>query len=111
MRPLIFSCLALSLALFGCALFGGKTAPAEEAGTTTAVSMEVACAHCVYQMEGVTACAPACKIDDKVVLLEGSAVDAQTLMDKGCCKGALMAEAEGKIEGDKFVATSLTVKE
>ena len=70
----------------------------------------MACGHCIYKMEGLEGCTPACKVDDKVVLLEAAAFDGAALMAAGGCEAAITATAEGKVEGDKFVATSLTLK-
>ena len=73
--------------------------------------MPIACAKCVYGKAELLACTAACKVGEDVVLLEGTGVDAQTLMkEHNFCTAAIQAEIEGERQGDKFVATSFKVK-
>ena len=71
------------------------------------VEAEVACAACVYKMEGVTGCQLAATVDGKQMLVTGVP---QPGHDSGLCEHGKMATLSGKVEGDKFVATSYTLK-
>jgi len=73
----------------------------------TAQTLEAGCAHCVYKMDGVTACAVAVKVDGKPMLVTGVA---QPGHDSGMCEHACTVEVVGAVQGDKFAATTLTVK-
>lgn len=81
---------------------------ADKAATTVAAAMklEIGCAHCLYKKEGVTACAPAVKMGDKVLLLSGGNVD---MAKAGICAAPKQATIEGKVEGDKLVATKVDI--
>lgn len=72
------------------------TAPATE----NLASVEVGCAMCIYKVAGVSSCLPAVKVGEKVLLISGWAPPGHDL-----CGAAKKATVEGKIEGDKFVAT------
>jgi hypothetical protein len=87
----------LSLMLSGC----GPAAETAKGGDVQKVS--AACGSCVYQMKGVEGCQTAVKIDGKTYVVTGAKTDA---MSSGLCAGEKPAEVTGKIEGDKFVATS-----
>ena len=76
------------------------------AAPAAAMKLEIGCAHCVYKKEGVTACAPAVKMGDKVLLLSGGNVD---ITKADICKAPKQATIEGKAEGDKFVATKVDI--
>ena len=81
-------------------------------GTADAQTIEVGCAKCSYALDGHDECAAACKVDGKVVLLEGVSSEFDKLMAEHgfCAPGGKPVEAKavGKMEGDKFVASSLT---
>ena len=68
---------------------------------------EIACAHCQYKAPGVTACAPGVKVNGKTYVLTGQTVD---VMKEGLCTAPKQATIEGKIDGDKFVATKVDIK-
>jgi len=72
-----------------------------------AVSMEVACAHCVYHMDGVATCTPAVKVGDTPMLLTGVPLDPHSM---GLCEEPKMAMVAGKVDGDHFVASSLELE-
>ncbi len=104
MRYLMFltAALCLSLVSLGC------TSNTEPTGDRSAVelqttSVESACASCIYKMEGVEDCELAVKIDGKPYLVSGVEVDAH---ESGLCDAAKSAVISGKIDGDRFVATS-----
>ena len=99
-----------SLAILGCEKSSAPTVdPAKPPTPGVPVSMtaEIACAHCQYKAPGVTACAPGVKIDGKTYVLEGSTVD---VMKEGLCTATKQATVEGKIEGNKFVASKVDIK-
>ena len=72
---------------------------------------EVGCALCIYHMPGVKECVLAAKVGERVMLVEG--VDIDDLGDAhdpqtGLCNVSRKAAIEGRIEGDKLVATRIT---
>lgn len=69
--------------------------------------VEAACGSCTYEMEGVTACVAAVKIDGKPYLVKGVDVDAH---DLGLCKGALTAEVSGELAGTFFQAKAFKIR-
>jgi len=78
----------------------------EHAGAARIV--EAGCATCIFNMEGVTGCKLAVKIDGKAHLVSGADVDAH---GAGLCRAAKEAKVVGEIEGGKFVATSFELQE
>ena len=78
-------------------------APASVAGKT----VEAGCASCIYNIQGVEGCKLAVKVDGKPYLVTGSDVDAHK---EGLCSNPKQAVVEGKVEGDKFAATSVVFK-
>jgi hypothetical protein len=115
MRKLLFLAVMGSLGILGCTNEAAKspsppagsdvkTPPASPAGPFIA---EVSCAHCQYKAPGVTACAPGVKVNGKTYVLTGAPVD---VVKEGLCATAKQATVEGKIEGDKFVATKVEIK-
>ena len=82
-------------------------APPSEAAATDTKSVEAGCATCVYNMEGVSGCKLAVKIDGKHYLVTGSDIDdhGDAHAPDGLCHVARRAQASGVIEGDRFVAT------
>ena len=79
----------------------------ENAPPTSARTVEVACASCIYDMPGVESCKLAAKIDGKSMLVTGVSTDAHEL---GLCSKAKQAVVAGKVDGDSFVATKLELK-
>ena len=98
----VLSLVAVVL-LVGCK--GDSIAPKTE----VAQSMEIGCAKCIYKKAGVDSCEAAAKIDGNVVMLEGPDADPGKLMAAGFCATPIQAKVAGKMEGDKFVASSLKV--
>ena len=100
-----------SLGILGCEKPSStsETKPpiAGPAATTVSMPAEIACAHCQYKAPGVTACAPGVKVNGKTYVLTGQPVD---VMKEGLCSAPKQATIEGKIEGDKFVATKVDIK-
>ncbi len=70
-------------------------------------TVEAGCASCIFNMEGVRGCKLAVRIDGKPYLVSGADVDAH---GAGLCSSAKKAKVVGKIEGDKFVATSFELQ-
>jgi len=70
-------------------------------------TVEAGCASCIFNMEGVSGCKLAVKIDGKPYLVTGADVDAH---GAGLCSSAKKAKVVGEIEGDKFVATSFELQ-
>ncbi len=70
-------------------------------------AVEAGCATCIFNMEAVRGCKLAVRIDGKPYLVTGADVDAH---GAGLCSSAKKAKVVGKIEGDKFVATSFELQ-
>ncbi len=97
-RILIPACLALGL--IACA--GASSNHASDLHAS-AMTVEVGCASCIYEMEGVMWCEPAARIDGKTYLVDFEDFDAH---GAGLCDGTKTATVTGAIEGDHFHATS-----
>lgn len=69
--------------------------------------MEIACAMCIYGMEGVNKCVLATKVVGKSVLVSGIDTDAHHL---GLCSQSKVAVLKGELDGDTFVASSIQVQ-
>jgi hypothetical protein len=113
MRKLLILAVLGAVPLAGCKKDDAPT-PGKEATVSgapavpaAAATYEIACATCIYKMPGVTGCAPAVKVGEKPMLLTGGDVN---IMAIGGCTAAKQATVEGKVEGDKFVATKVEVK-
>ena len=95
--------------------FAGCRSPSDYSATEgTAVTqtlakqtVEAGCGSCIFNMQGVEGCELAVRIDGKPYLVTGADVDAH---GSGLCRAAKEAKAVGKIEGDKFVATSFELQ-
>ena len=90
--------VAYAFALAGCA------------DSTTAApvqTVDAGCAMCIYKIEGSTTCETAIKLDGKAYLVEGGGLDAHAA---GLCSAEKKAEVIGKLEGGKFIATSVKLK-
>ncbi len=95
--------VGLALGLIACT--GAST---DQASDLHASTLEVGCASCIYEMEGVEDCELAARIDGKTYLVELEGFDAH---GAGLCAGAKTAVVTGAIEGDRFHATSLELAE
>lgn len=71
-----------------------------------AMDVEVGCAMCMYEMEGIETCVTAAKVGEQVYLVSGGGLDAHTT---GLCSTTKQATLVGRIDGDRLVATSITV--
>ncbi len=74
--------------------------------TLALVKPEIACAHCVYKMAGVTSCQPAVKVAGQTLLLTGAGADA-VKGNQEICKGAKPVTLDGKVDGKNYVATKV----
>ncbi len=92
--------LGLALGLVACAELSTDEASDLHA---SAMTVEVGCASCIYEMEGVMWCEPAARIDGKTYLVDFEDFDAH---GAGLCDGTKTAAVTGAIEGDHFHATS-----
>ncbi len=74
--------------------------------------VEAGCATCVYDMQGVKGCKLAVKIDGKAYLVTGTEIDdhGDAHGPAGLCVTARKAVVTGKVEGEKFVATSFELQ-
>ncbi len=75
-------------------------------------TVEAGCATCIFNMEGVRGCKLAVKIDGKPYLVTGAEIDDQgdAHGPAGLCVTARKALVSGKVEGEKFVATSFELQ-
>ncbi len=114
---LIFAFVFL-VAFSGCASDGAgqPTFTGTENGARTrsveSRIVEAGCATCIFDMPGVDGCPLAVKIDDEFYLVVGSDIDAHgdAHAPSGLCMTARKAKTTGRIEGDKFVATSFALQ-
>jgi len=75
-------------------------------------TVEAGCASCIFNMEGVSGCKLAVKIDGKAYLVTGTEIDdhGDAHGPAGLCVTARKALVTGKVEGEKFVATSFELE-
>ncbi len=81
-------------------------AAAKVASVIPAGSHEVGCGKCMYKMAGVTGCDAAVLVDGKAMLITGNTIDCHQY---GLCSGTKVAKVEGKVVGDQFAATKVTI--
>ena len=79
-------------------------APAEAVGEE--MTLEVGCATCIYDMEGVTGCVTAAKVGETAMLVEGGGIDAH---NDGLCGSARMATVVGEVKDGKLHASTITL--
>jgi len=109
MKTLCLLSLGAALALGGCSQTPTTgTAATAEVVTLRSETVEVACGHCIYGMDGVTSCKLAVKIDDgDPILVTGSDVD---LTAHNLCSTAGHAVVTGEIEDNTLVVTAVEIK-
>jgi len=97
------------LAVFSLAslLVLGVTGCTDSSTAAPTQTVQAGCGSCTYAIEGVKSCELAVKVDGKAYLVSGASVDAH---EAGLCIAEKQAEVSGKVEGDKFVATSFKLK-
>ena len=108
---------SLFVFLFGVLLNSGgcnsTNGPSGAAATTVAEAsatriVEAGCASCIFGKEGAEGCQLAVSMDDKTYLVEGADIDAHRA---GLCRASKKAKVAGRIEGEKFVATTFELQE
>ena len=107
MRNVLLSLAVLGIVsvLVGCE---SNRAPSAAPTTVAGKTVEAGCATCTYNLQGVKGCKLAVKIDGKPYLVTGADdVDAHKA---GLCDQEKSAVVDGKVEGDKFAATSFEFK-
>jgi hypothetical protein len=94
--------------LFACSKHeaGHGPEPAASQPAAGVQTVEIACAGCVFQMEGAKGCQPAIKLAGQTLKVTGVAFDAHA---SGLCDGTKKAEVSGKVVDGTYVATSLKV--
>ena len=111
----------MSVALIaGCGQSGEKQAESESetvqtaeiaatpaAATGETMEVEIACAGCIYGMDGIEHCMAAVKIGDEIAILEGVEIDAHAT---GLCSAPKQAMVIGEIKDGKFVAAMVEVQ-
>jgi len=72
-------------------------------------TVKAGCALCIYEMEGVSGCELAVKVDGKAHLVSGIEMDdlGDAHAEDGLCSMERQVKAAGKVEGDRFVATKI----
>ena len=70
-------------------------------------TLEVGCAMCIYDMDGVAGCQPAVVVDGQPRLMTGVDMD---LHAYGLCTAPKQAVVSGRLEGQTFLATKVEVK-
>ncbi len=96
LKKLVLS-LPIVVLLAGC----GKPASTV---TEVAQTLEVGCASCLYDMDGVEGCVTAVKVADTSYLLEGAELDAH---NNGLCATTKQAKVVGVIQNGAFLASSI----
>ena len=108
MKQLLFAILTCGL-LCACTAENDDSATGTQGssgeGASISGELEAGCGMCVYQMAGVNGCKLAVKVGDKPLLVEGFQPKQMWY-----CKGAKKCNVEGKVEGDKFLATKVEPK-
>ena len=97
MRLAIILLAAPILFLAAC---GGTSTEAET------MTVDAACATCIYDMEGAEGCVLAVSIDDQQMLVEGGGFNTHA---SGLCEEAGQVEVAGEVDGAVFKATSVTL--
>ena len=81
---------------------------AKKTALTNAVTAELACAGCIYKMEGAQGCQPAIKLSGgEPMMLKGIEVDAHGL---GLCSAASEATVQGDVKDGVFIASAVKLK-
>ena len=75
--------------------------------TATSQTLEAGCASCIFEMQEVTGCKLALRMNDRSHLVRGFGIDdfGDAHADDGLCNTSRTASVLGRIEGDWFVAT------
>ena len=109
---------AIYLALFvGNVLFvgacqsprAGRVVAASTADVKQERTLVVGCATCIFHMKDVTGCKLAVKMNGKPYLVSGLGIDdlGDAHAADGLCNAERKGRVEGKVEGDRFIATRI----
>ncbi len=81
-------------------------------GASAPAIVEAGCATCIFDMAGITGCKLAVKIDGAAYPVTGSAIDdhGDAHASDGLCNASRNAVVEGRIDGDRFVATRFALQ-
>ena len=94
---LLATCVGLLFCVVGCA--------------SSQRTLQAGCATCIFDMKSVTGCPLAVKVAGQPYLVEGVKMDelGDAHAADGLCNVERTVKAEGKIKGDRFVATSMEI--
>ena len=84
---------------------GGGAGGGQANKMVTNADLEVGCGLCMYKMSGVEGCHLAVLLDGKPYLVEGA-----NWPNHDFCDRKIPAVVTGRLQGDKFIATSMTEK-
>ncbi len=103
--------LVISCSLLGCQS-PQRTSSDTQSQVSTSQTVEAGCATCIFDMKDVTGCKLAVKIDGKAYLVKGSGIDdhGDAHASDGLCNASRPAIVVGKVKGDRFVVTNMTLK-
>ena len=89
-----------------------RSTVAQAPRASSSQTVEVGCATCIFQMEGVVGCKLAVRIDGHPYLVTGSDIDdhGDAHAPDGLCNAARRARVEGEIDGDRYVATKIALQ-
>ncbi len=90
----------------------GQQAPPTDGAPGKTQIVRAGCATCIFKMEGVAGCKLAVEIHGKAYLVTGSGINdhGDAHASDGLCKTARKATVQGKIEGERFVATQFELQ-
>ncbi len=69
--------------------------------------MQVGCAMCIYDMDGVAGCKPAAVVEGQPRLMTGVELDLHAF---GLCTAPRQAVVSGRLEGQTFLARTVKVQ-
>jgi hypothetical protein len=109
MHRTLLPAIAVATLFFGCS--EGERNGSVQAATTpvsaNAQTLEMGCAGCVFSMPGAEGCQLAVKIGDKIHLVSGVEMPGH---ETGLCDHSRMAAVDGRLDGERFVATAFELK-
>ncbi len=109
MHKTILPAIAVATLFLACSE-SGRNAGVQAATTqvsANAQTLEVGCAGCVFSMPGAEGCQLAVKMGDKIHLVSGVEMPGH---ETGLCDHSRMANIDGKLDGERFVATAFELK-
>ena len=73
-----------------------------------AMTYEVGCGGCIFEMADAEGCKAAVKVDGKAYWIDGVKISAHNI---GLCSGSAEADMAGEVKDGKFIATSFALTE